>query len=482
MLDELVFGDATRLSPDAPVPVLRVTRTDHRPGGASNVCLDLRALDVHVECVGLIGADESGRTLRDALAAEGVGVAGVIADPGRPTTRKQSLVGLAQGRHPQKMFRLDVERVDPVSPGVAAAMVDHVRSALVRTDVVVIEDYGKGVCVPEVLGPVIAACRAAGVPVVVDPAAVADFSRYRGATAILPNRVEAQAATGLTIGDSHDLAGAAVAAQRLIDTVGVEAAVLTLDRHGALLLERGHGPVHLPTVAREVYDVTGAGDMMTAAIAAAAANGWGWTDAVRLGNVAAGLEVEQFGVVPIPLATIRRDLWRRVREASGGEGLTKVRTVDEARREAELVRGSGGRVVFTNGCFDVLHAGHVTLLHRARAMGDLLIVGLNSDESIRRLKGPQRPVNGESDRATVLAGLASVDTIVIFGSASDNDEPVELLRQLRPDVLVKGGDYRPDGVVGASVVREYGGRVELVPELRGRSTTGTIARLRAVTT
>lgn len=467
MLDQLIYGDAERLSPDAPVPILHARRTDNRPGGAANVCLDLAALHASVIAFGVVGADPNARALRDALDAASIDTRGLIDDPARPTTVKQSLIGLAQARHPQKMFRVDFESREPLSADAEQRLVDALERALPDCDVVCIEDYAKGVCTPSVCRRVIDAARAARKPVLVDPARGVDYARYHGATAITPNRTEAEEATALSTAGLNSVEAAEPLARALLDRLALDACILTLDRHGALLLERGHAPIGVPTRARQVYDVTGAGDMFLAALAAARANNLSWFDSTRFANAAAGLEVEVFGVQPIPLEAVHHSLL-----ASGAHG--KLRTLDQARVEVAALRAAGKRVVFTNGCFDILHSGHVALLDKAAAEGDFLIVGLNSDDSVRRLKGPTRPVNSQDDRARVLGALASVGAVVVF----DDDTPLALIDALRPDVLVKGADYTKDQVVGAPLVESYGGRIALIPLVEGKSTTGTIHRLR----
>jgi D-beta-D-heptose 7-phosphate kinase/D-beta-D-heptose 1-phosphate adenosyltransferase len=265
-------------------------------------------------------------------------------------------------------------------------------------------------------------------------------------------------------------------ARTLLESLALEAAVITLDRHGALLLERGKAPLAVPTVARQVYDVTGAGDMVLAALAGARANGIGWADAVRFANAAAGLEVEVFGVVPMPIEKIHREVM--MLEGAHGQGVSgKVRTLEQLAVEVAAHRNDGRKVVLTNGCFDVLHAGHLSLLRRAAAEGDFLVVAVNSDDSVRRLKGrkdPARPINTEGDRAELLGGLECVDAVVIFGE----DTPETVIRTVRPDVLVKGAEYSIDQVPGAAFVRSYGGRVALLPMVEGKSTTGVVTRMR----
>ena len=469
MLDQLLYGDAERLSADAPVPVLDVRRHENRAGGAANVCLDLVAMGGTVHAIGVTGDDQEGNTLRGELERRKVDASGLVIDPTRPTTVKRSLVGLAQARHPQKMFRVDFESRDALGSEAVAAVIDRVRERIGSVDVVCIEDYKKGVCTEAVCQAVIAIANEAGVPVLVDPALIDDYTKYRGATAITPNRTEAELATGLRTHQAADPEHNAELAHALLSSLDLDAVVLTLDRHGALLLERGADPVAIPTIARDVYDVTGAGDMMLAGLAAAVAHGIDWAGATRFANAAAGLEVEVFGVVPIPFERIYAELLQHHTAGAGS-----LRTLDQVLIELAAVRASGNTVVFTNGCFDVIHAGHVQMLREAASRGDYLVVGINSDDSVRRLKGEGRPVNSVADRAAVLGALRSVDAVVSFGE----DTPHRLLERIRPDVLVKGGDYSVDEVVGREIVEDYGGEVVVVSHVRGKSTTEFLERVR----
>ena len=473
MLDQLVYGDAERLTNDAPVPVLTARRTVEIPGGAANVCMDLIAMHAEVECFGVVGEDREADLLAQVLKEAGINTAGLIRDASRPTTVKRNLIGLAQHRHPQKMFRVDFESRKPLDQDIIDLILERFASALARTDVVAIEDYNKGVCCRELCKRIIELCTAAGVPVLVDPASIDDYSKYRGCTAITPNRTEAERATSLTTlseGNADDRAAHnAALAKHLLDLLQCEAVVLTLDRDGALLLERAGEPCAIPTIARQVYDVTGAGDMVLAALVASRGNGIDWPEAVRFANAAAGLEVEVFGVQPIAFERIYHSILVQSHELIG-----KRRTLDEAVIEVRAARRENRKIVFTNGCFDIIHAGHISLLRKAREQGDLLVVGLNSDASIQRLKGPDRPIHHEDDRITVLSELESVGVIVVF----DDDTPIELIQTLRPDVLVKGADYTKSQVVGADFVESYGGTIALVNLLEGRSTTGAIDRIR----
>jgi D-beta-D-heptose 7-phosphate kinase/D-beta-D-heptose 1-phosphate adenosyltransferase len=474
MLDEMVYGNIDRLCNDAPVPVMAVDRTEQRPGGAANVCAALAALRGRVRAVGVVGADSAGQHLRARLEEAGVEAAGLVVDGSRPTTVKRSLVGLAQHRHAQKVLRMDYESRRPVSPEVERGIESALARALHGADVVCLEDYHKGVCTPGVCAAVIRAAGQRGVPVLVDPAAIADYARYRGATCITPNRGEAERAVGERLAAARERQSPedyADVAERLVEDLDLEAAVITLDRQGALLLTRRAEAMAVPTVARRVYDVTGAGDMVLAALAAARANGLDWFDAVRFANAAAGLSVEEVGAVAIPLERVHRDLLQRERATRG-----KVRTREELAVELAALRQASPRprVVLANGCFDVLHAGHVSLLRRAAELGDYLVVATNDDAGIRRLKGPDRPVYPEEDRVQLLGALEFVDAVTVF----TEDTPEVLIRALRPDVLVKGAQYDRATIPGAAFVESIGGRVELLPVVDGRSTTGTVRRIR----
>lgn len=471
MLDQSVYGAAERLSPDAPVPVLHADRTENRPGGAANVAVCLRALEAEVACMGIVGDDPEAGTLRAAIAEAACDVEGILTDSGRPTTIKRSMIGLAQHRHPQKMFRLDLESREPLSEAMAARLLERFDAAVGSADVVCLEDYDKGVCSPALCRAIIDRCRGLGKPVLVDPAAIDDYSKYRGATALTPNRSEAELATGLDTPLEATRIHNAGLATKLLTDLDLDAVVLTLDRHGALLEERGGEPVLVPTEARAVYDVSGAGDIVLAALAGAIANGFSWPDAVRFANAAAGLEVEVFGVQPVPLAHVQRELLAQSRRLDG-----KVRTLDELLVELAVQRAAGRRVVFTNGCFDVLHAGHVAYLTEARRLGDVLVVAINTDEQVRAQKGEGRPIFRESDRAEVLSALECVDYVTVFGEPL----PIEILKRVKPDVLAKGGDYAADEVEGRALVEGYGGLVHVLAHRPGLGSTEIIRKLEEV--
>lgn len=465
MLDQQLYGNANRLSPDAPVPVLHVTKQENQPGGAANLCLDLNAMHAKVFAIGIVGDDAEAKLLTEALAAQGINADSILADPSRPTTVKRNLIGLAQGRHAQKMFRVDFESSEPINQSIADQLLERLDAQLEHADLVCIEDYNKGVCTPELCQEIIKRAKRAGKPVFVDPAPIKDYSKYAGATAITPNRTEGQLAT--IVEDKED---DHAVARDLLDRHAFESVVLTLDKNGALLDRAGvDEPVSIPTQARAVYDVTGAGDMMLAGLAAGRANGLEWIDAVRLANAAAGLEVEIFGVAPIPIERIHHEILSISAQSRG-----KLRTLDEAVVMSKASKNSGQQVVFTNGCFDIIHAGHISLLQKAAAHGDVLIVAMNDDHSVRGLKGPTRPVNDQINRARVLGALECVDAVVLF----KDETPIELIEAISPDVLVKGGDYTVETVVGSEFVLSHGGRVELIDLIDGLSSTSTIERMK----
>ena len=465
MLDEYIYGDAERLSPEAPVPVVLERRRQHRCGGAGNVAVFLTALGARVDLVGVCGADDQGTLLRTILGEAGVDATHIIALAGRPTCTKTRLVGLAQHRHPQQMLRLDREDVSWIGVDHEKNVLERLRQLLVGSAALCIEDYNKGLLSESLCPAAIDMARDMGVPVLVDPAAVPDYSRYRRASVITPNRTEAELATGRRMEALP--AGAATLAKELYGRLGLDACVITLDKHGMYLQDRPAGGTLHPTRARTVYDVTGAGDMVLAMLAMAISAGATWSQAVDLGNVAGGLEVERFGCVPLQ----RREVIAALVPADAT--VEKVRTLAGLSAELGLLKAAGKRIVFTNGVFDILHAGHVRYLQFARSQGDVLVVGVNADASVRRLKGTGRPVNPLADRMAVLAALACVDFVVDFSS----DTPLDLVRVVAPDVLVKGEDYAGKEVVGRDLVEARGGTVVLAPFLAGRSTTSTLDKL-----
>ncbi len=468
MLDRYIWGNAGRISQEAPVILLHADQREERLGGASSVATMLRALGAKVALAGVVGADSDGGRVRQMLTELGIEQDAVLADAGRPTTVKERYIGRAQQKHPQQILRVDYERRDPVNAYVEQELAQRIASELRRADVVLISDYDKGVCTPGLLAAVVAGTRECGKRTLADPIRGGDYSKYRGCSAITPNRLEASLATG---GEIPSPVAALAAAEQLRNTLNLEAAIITLDRDGMAVVASDGVRGVFPTRPRQVYDITGAGDMVLSVLGVVLASGAGYEAAIRLANVAGGLEVEKIGVATVTRDEILRDLLHDTR----GGSAKKILALDELMRELIERRRAGQRVAFTNGCFDVLHAGHVQYLHEARSQADMLVVGLNSDAGVRGLKGSDRPLNTQAARAVVLAGLEAVDYVTIFEEAT----PIEVIRAVRPDVLVKGADYRKDEVVGAEFIESYGGRVHLAELRKGFSTTTLLQRMRA---
>jgi D-beta-D-heptose 7-phosphate kinase/D-beta-D-heptose 1-phosphate adenosyltransferase len=460
ILDRYVTGSAQRLSPEAPIPVLRPTGNRSTLGGAANVALNIATLGGSTVLVGVVGDDAAGSEMQSLVAAaEGIDCRLVVA-PGRPTTAKTRFMA---GSH--QLLRLDEETTEQLAEPVAAALLQRFEQALDGADVVVLSDYAKGVLGDAVLAGVLARAKAAGCLVVADPKR-ADFAAYRGAAILTPNEHEVRLAT--RIGAEHD-AEADRAGRAALDATGGEAVLVTRSANGLTLVRRGCPALHLPARAREVADVSGAGDTLVAALAVALGAGASLPDAAMLANLTAGISVGKPGTATVSAQELLGALHLEDLVATD----RKVATADQAAARVAAWRAKGMRIGFTNGCFDLIHPGHVRLLNEARAACDRLIVGLNTDASVKRLKGPTRPVQTETARATVMASLAPVDLVVLF----DQETPLDLIRALRPDVLVKGADYTVDQVVGGDLVRGWGGRVLLVNLQEGHSTTGTIRRM-----
>ncbi|MCH8829143.1 MAG: bifunctional heptose 7-phosphate kinase/heptose 1-phosphate adenyltransferase [Planctomycetes bacterium] len=463
ILDRYIWGDAERVSQEAPVILLREERQEIRPGGAANVANLLRGLEANVVLAGVVGADDDGRQLRETMESADVDCSFLIADPSRPTTVKQRYMGLVQHRHPHQILRVDRETRTPVSNEIVDQMVAGIAGEIDNIDAVLISDYAKGVCTPELLSQVIRIARDQGLPVIVDPAAGSDYRRYENATAVTPNRLETQRATGRPIETAED---AFTAGRRLCAELSLDCCFVTLDSDGIALTTRDGLSELLPTRKREVYDITGAGDMVLAMIGVGAAAGVPPADLARLANVAGGLEVEQVGVVRVTRQQILADLF-----AAGRNPRDKVGTLDEVARHVEACKQLGQRIVFTNGCFDLLHPGHVQFLSEASSHGDCLIVAINSDDGVRKHKGPNRPVIRENDRASMLAALQCVDRVIIF----QEETPHSILHRLRPHVLVKGGTTPQ--VVAREVIEAYGGQVMTLETHGNFSTTAIIKTL-----
>ena len=457
MLDEYVWGDVRRISPDAPVQVVDVRRRSRAIGGAANVAHNLAAAGANVRLVGAVGSDEAGRLLSTEVAAAGLD-AGRIVTLDRRTTVKTRVV--ARGQH---LLRLDEEQRAPLSKAEQQRLDAALREALRDADALLVSDYAKGVVSRATLASCVAIVGRKSIPIVVDPKS-SDLSTYAGCTAITPNRGEAEAGTGLVIEDDPSLEAAA---NRIRELCGARDVLITLGERGLAVATEGRPVARIAAQAREVYDVTGAGDTVLAYFGLGLAAGLSAREAAEIANVAAGVKVGKVGTSAIAPSEVL---------ALGEPGSLARKLVDlsQAVARCERWRSLGRRVVFTNGCFDLLHAGHIHLLEKARELGDVLVVALNSDASVRRLKGPERPLTGEHDRVRVISALDAVDLVLVF----DEDTPLETIRRLHPDVLVKGGDYSLETIVGAELVREAGGRVETIPLVPGRSTTALVDKVK----
>lgn len=453
MLDRYWYGATRRISPEAPVPVVRVDEAEERPGGAGNVAVNLALLGAQTTLVGLAGDDAAADTLDATLASLGVACR-LARTPGVHTVTKLRVLS----RH-QQLLRIDFE-ADALT--VAPQFNDSYRAALAAHDVVVLSDYAKG-SLSDVEG-LISAARAAERPVLIDPKGT-DFGRYRGATALTPNMGEFEAVVGGCATDAE----LAAKGERLRAELDLAALVVTRGEHGMTLLQAGRAPVHLPTHAREVADVTGAGDTVIAALAAGLAAGLDFAGATALANVAAGLVVAKLGAAGVTPAELHAAAHEQRRANSDG-----VLEEDALLAAVARAKAHRERIVMTNGCFDILHAGHLAYLREARTLGDRLVVAVNDDDSVRRLKGTGRPINPLADRMAMLAALRAVDWVVPFAE----DTPARLIGRVLPDVLVKGGDYRPEQIAGADAVTAHGGEVRIVKFIPGHSTTAWLDAVR----
>ena len=453
MLDQYSFGPTSRISPEAPVPVVRVTETQARAGGAANVAVNLSSLGAVTTVAGIVGKDANATVLRELLESQGVKTA-LAESNDRPTITKLRVLS-----RNQQLLRLDTEEVYAADD--ASMVAGILQNELAGNDICILSDYAKGT-----LGDVaalIAQCREQGVPVLVDPKDT-DFTAYRGATVLTPNLAEFEVVAGASDTDDRLVSQA----ETLRNELELQALVITLSERGMLVVAADTEAAILPARAREVYDVTGAGDTVIAVLAAGVGAGLPILDAAGLANLAAGLVVGKIGVASVTPSELKLALHEH---GQGGRGLLAR---DEAGRVAEEARARGERIVMTNGCFDLLHTGHVSYLQEAKTRGDRLMVAVNTDESVTKLKGKGRPINPLADRMAVLAGLAAVDWVVPFAE----ETPEQLVAEVLPDVLVKGGDYAPEAVAGGRIVLENGGSVEILSYREGRSTSGILDAIR----
>ncbi|MFA5041356.1 MAG: D-glycero-beta-D-manno-heptose-7-phosphate kinase [Bdellovibrionales bacterium] len=461
MLDRYVYGQVERISPEAPIPVLHVQRETATLGGAGNVVRNIAALGGKVDVIGVIGADKAGEDLAKEFRALTDVTAHLFCDPLRATTQKTRFI--AGG---QQLLRTDREKAMPIELDVEQKIIEQLPSAIKKAQAVILSDYVKGVLTPKIISETLRLAKKEKKIVVVDPKG-RNFGRYKGASILTPNRKELTEATGLPV---TNVVEAEAAARTLINDFDIGSVLVKLGAEGVCLVRKDQPALHLQTKAREVFDVSGAGDTVIATLALSLVSGFDMAEAAELANLAGSIVVGKVGTASVTRDEIEHELMH-------GEALlaeNKIVGFSSIADIAERWRKLGLKVGFTNGCFDLLHPGHISLLRQARAACDKLVVGLNSDASVKRLKGETRPVQNEAARSAVLASLIDVDNVVIFGE----DTPLELIKVVRPDVLVKGADYTVDKVVGAKEVHSWGGKVVLAQLIEGQSTTKTIAKLK----
>lgn len=460
MLDRFIYGTVERISPEAPIPIVNVDRFLDMPGGAANVARNIAALGARTTLLGVVGDDPWAQDLRNQLQASPTIEARLVIDSSRPTTVKTRYV--ADG---QQVMRADRESRIALSTAIEQRLLDEFSAALRDAKVIVLSDYAKGVLSDSVLRSSIDIARRSNKTIIVDPKAK-DFAKYIGATLLTPNRLELQQACGQECRTDDQVVEGA---RRILKQNICEVMVVTRGKDGMTIVGKDQATMHLPTTARQVFDVSGAGDTVVAAISLGLAVEATVVEAAALANIAAGIVVGKRGTATVTTG----EMVAALRPFDGRTDPQKIFALDSVLQLARGWRDSGLKIAFANGCFDLLHPGHISLLDQARRSADKLIVGLNSDLSIRRLKGPNRPVQSEIARATVLSAVKSVDAVVIFAE----DTPVQLIEALEPDVLVKGSDYTMDKVVGADLVLNRGGKVVLAELLTGHSTTDTVSRV-----
>jgi len=458
MLDRYIHGDVERISPEAPVPVLRHARRYERAGGAANVAMNLAGLGCQTFLGGFWGSDSEQAELAAILERAGIDTVGVVSTS-LPTISKTRIVGRTQ-----QLLRLDIESRDTPPAAEAQRLQNRATELVPKVHAVILSDYAKGSLSSALCEAIIRTARTAGIPVLADPK-TPDFSKYNGATTVCPNLGELAAATGIPAHHTNDLLAAG---QALVTEHDLKFLTVTMSEKGISVL-RPASVYHSPARAREVFDVSGAGDTVIATLAASLAGGLQVETAVELANLAAGIVVSKVGTVPIAA----HELVAALTPSSGLTAGEKILDLERIKLRVAEWRASGETIVFTNGCFDLLHVGHITLLEDCRRFGSKLVLGLNADASVCRLKGPTRPIVSERERARVMAALAAVDAVVLF----EEDTPLELIRALKPNVLVKGGDYTIETVVGHEDVIASGGRVEIVPTVEGFSTTNIVKKL-----
>ncbi|MFN3532665.1 MAG: D-glycero-beta-D-manno-heptose 1-phosphate adenylyltransferase [Candidatus Brocadia sp.] len=467
MLDKYVWGEVKRISQEAPIPVINVSSEDVRPGGAGSVVNNLQTLGAQVLACGIIGDDAYGHTLLDILKGMGVDTTGISIDRSRPTILKMRFLGHLQtaGKGVQQLLRVDYEKTHVISAEIESQLTSYLNNNIPTCDIVLVSDMNKGLLSHSFLKTIAAICKKHEKVAIVDPKLMSDYTCYEGFTAITPNRFETELATGIKITDSDSLHRAGT---KLVSSLSLEYCIITIDKDGMFLYHKSGSGKIIPTVPRAVFDVTGAGDMVLSMFGMVVGAGHSFEDAALLANVAAGIEVGKIGATPVSKAEILSELMGGKSQLSD-----KIKDVEVLKGILNEHRKKNDKIVFTNGCFDILHVGHVEYLKFARKQGDLLVVGLNTDRSVKSQKGPTRPFVSEVERAKMLAALEDVTYVVLF----DELTPLNLIKAVKPDVLVKGEDWKNAGAVGGEFVESYGGKVVFAPFVEGVSTTNIVSRI-----
>ncbi|TVM03679.1 MAG: D-glycero-beta-D-manno-heptose 1-phosphate adenylyltransferase [Candidatus Brocadia sp. WS118] len=467
MLDKYVWGEVKRISQEAPIPVINVSSEDVRPGGAGSVVNNLQTLGAQVLACGIIGDDAHGHTLLDILRDMSVDIEGISIDKSRPTILKMRFLGHLQtvGKGIQQLLRVDYEKTHVISEEIETQIARYLNENIPSCHIILVSDMNKGLLSHSLLKTIVTLGKRHNKMVIVDPKLMSDYACYEGFTAITPNRNETEIATGIKISDIDSLHRAG---NKLVSSLSLEYCIITIDKDGMFLYHKNGSGKIIPTVPRAVFDVTGAGDMVLSMFGMVVGSGYSFEDAALLANIAAGIEVGKIGATPVSKGEILNEIMSGRTQISG-----KIKDAEGIKGILNEHRKKNDKIVFTNGCFDLLHVGHVEYLKFARKQGDLLVIGLNTDRSVRSQKGPTRPFVSETDRAQMLAALEDVTYVVPF----DELTPLNLIKAVKPDVLVKGEDWKNAGAVGREFVESYGGKVVYAPFVEGVSTTNIVSRI-----
>ena len=459
ILDEYIWGGVSRISPEAPVPILETRSENLALGGAANVANNLVGLGCEVHLCGAIGQDEKGDKLLKTIHDRSIQTEGIFRFVHRPTTTKIRIIA-----HNQQILRVDKEDNRPITEETEKKLIQYITQVIPTMDGVICSDYHKGILTEKVIKAVMRKAQKSEKAVIVDPKN-SDFSLYKGATVITPNLREVASSVPIKIKDQEDLGRAA---EYLLNLTKAQAILITQGKDGMSLYKSKEKLISIPTVAKEVFDVTGAGDTVISVFSMAMFVGFDYQEAAWLSNMAASVVVGKVGTAVVTLEEINEFLQEEMLRTSH-----TVLGLEELKKIISMAKSTDKKVVFTNGCFDLIHGGHIEFLQKAKSLGDILVVGLNTDQSVKKLKGENRPIKNERERANILSALKYIDYITMFNETT----PEKLIREIRPDILVKGDDYKIDEVVGREIVEGYGAKVELIPIVKGHSTTGTLEQI-----